>query len=37
MYAVLVPIAIFVLFYARRKDVYDLHHSILGNPFFTFV
>ncbi|KAL0372656.1 UNVERIFIED_CONTAM: Lipid phosphate phosphatase 1 [Sesamum calycinum] len=30
LYAVLLPIAIFVLYYLRRKDVYDLHHSILG-------
>uniref|UniRef100_A0A5B7BE02 Putative lipid phosphate phosphatase 2 n=1 Tax=Davidia involucrata TaxID=16924 RepID=A0A5B7BE02_DAVIN len=33
MYAVLLPIAIFVLFYLRRRDVYDLHHSILGLLF----
>lgn len=32
MYAVLLPVAIFLLYYVRRKDVYDLHHSILGNP-----
>lgn len=39
MYAVLLPIAVFVLFYARRKDVYDLHHSTLGNPivFLSFL
>ncbi|KAL9453301.1 hypothetical protein AB3S75_008995 [Citrus x aurantiifolia] len=30
MYAVLLPIAIFLLCYLRRRDVYDLHHSILG-------
>ncbi|KAG8366657.1 hypothetical protein BUALT_Bualt17G0102400 [Buddleja alternifolia] len=29
LYAVLLPIAIFVLYYLRRRDVYDLHHSIL--------
>ncbi|XP_074369474.1 uncharacterized protein LOC141710859 [Apium graveolens] len=30
MYAVLLPIAVFNLFYIRRRSVYDLHHSILG-------
>ncbi|GAB2280031.1 Putative lipid phosphate phosphatase 3, chloroplastic [Dionaea muscipula] len=30
LYAVLLPIAIFVLFYIRRRNVYDLHHAILG-------
>ncbi|KAL2542539.1 putative lipid phosphate phosphatase 3 [Abeliophyllum distichum] len=29
LYAVLLPIAVFLLFYLRRRDVYDLHHSIL--------
>ncbi|KAB1205612.1 putative lipid phosphate phosphatase 3, chloroplastic [Morella rubra] len=29
MYAVVFPVAIFLLYYVRRKDVYDLHHSIL--------
>ncbi|KAI3920712.1 hypothetical protein MKW98_005538, partial [Papaver atlanticum] len=29
IYAVLLPIIIFVGFYIRRKDIYDLHHSIL--------
>ncbi|KAM0933104.1 putative phosphatidate phosphatase [Dioscorea sansibarensis] len=28
--AVLLPIAVFVGFYFRRRDVYDLHHAILG-------
>ncbi|XP_050375404.1 lipid phosphate phosphatase 2-like isoform X3 [Argentina anserina] len=37
MYAVLLPIVIFLLFYARRKDVYDLHHSILGLLFSVLV
>ena len=48
MYTVFLPIAVFLLFYTRRKDVYDLHHSILGNfictvfyvlpvPFFFYV
>ena len=31
MYAVLLPIVIFVLVYLRRRDVYDLHHAILGD------
>ncbi|XP_050133493.1 putative lipid phosphate phosphatase 3, chloroplastic isoform X2 [Malus sylvestris] len=30
MYAVALPIAIFVVVYFRRRDVYDLHHAILG-------
>ncbi|KAL6969893.1 putative lipid phosphate phosphatase 3, chloroplastic [Sarracenia purpurea var. burkii] len=30
IYSVLLPIVIFLLFYLRRKDVYDLHHSVLG-------
>ncbi|KAL8470813.1 hypothetical protein ACS0TY_033401 [Phlomoides rotata] len=30
LYAVLLPMTIFILYYIRRKDVYDLHHSILG-------
>ncbi|KAK9934683.1 hypothetical protein M0R45_021818 [Rubus argutus] len=37
IYAILVPIAIFVLVYARRKDVYDLHHSILGLLFAVLI
>ncbi|XP_004299036.1 PREDICTED: lipid phosphate phosphatase 2-like [Fragaria vesca subsp. vesca] len=37
VYAVLLPIAIFLLFYVRRKDVYDLHHSILGLLFSVLV
>ncbi|KAA8529104.1 hypothetical protein F0562_034097 [Nyssa sinensis] len=33
IYAILLPVAIFLLFYLRRRDVYDLHHSILvGRP-----
>ncbi|XP_077210612.1 lipid phosphate phosphatase 2-like isoform X2 [Tasmannia lanceolata] len=28
--AVVLPFAIFTAFYFRRKDVYDLHHAILG-------
>ncbi|GAA0149308.1 phosphatase [Lithospermum erythrorhizon] len=30
LYAVLLPIAIFIFIYLRRRDVYDLHHAILG-------
>ncbi|XP_041015106.1 lipid phosphate phosphatase 2-like isoform X3 [Juglans microcarpa x Juglans regia] len=37
MYAVLLPIAIFLLFYIHRKDVYDLHHSILGLLFAVLI
>ncbi|KAL5721383.1 hypothetical protein ACHQM5_005035 [Ranunculus cassubicifolius] len=35
MYAVLLPIVIFVFVYYRRRDVYDLHHSILGEYYFA--
>lgn len=37
LYAVLLPIAIFFLYYLRRKDVYDLHHSILGLLFAVLI
>ncbi|XP_057509742.1 lipid phosphate phosphatase 2-like [Actinidia eriantha] len=37
MYAVLLPIVIFLLFYFRRRDVYDLHHSILGLLFAVLI
>ncbi|KAF3431935.1 hypothetical protein FNV43_RR26671 [Rhamnella rubrinervis] len=37
MYAVLLPIFIFVLFYIRRRDVYDLHNSILGLLFAVLI
>ncbi|XP_022990866.1 lipid phosphate phosphatase 2-like isoform X1 [Cucurbita maxima] len=30
IYAVLLPIVVFLFVYWRRKDVYDLHHAILG-------
>ncbi|KAG8373750.1 hypothetical protein BUALT_Bualt11G0057500 [Buddleja alternifolia] len=33
IYAVLLPVVIFLLFYLRRRDVYDLHHAILGILF----
>ncbi|KAL2457551.1 putative lipid phosphate phosphatase 3 [Forsythia ovata] len=37
IYAVLLPIAVFLLFYIRRRDVYDLHHSILGLLFCVLI
>ncbi|XP_010558568.1 PREDICTED: putative lipid phosphate phosphatase 3, chloroplastic [Tarenaya hassleriana] len=30
IYAILLPLVIFIAVYFRRKDVYDLHHAILG-------
>ncbi|XP_059644874.1 putative lipid phosphate phosphatase 3, chloroplastic [Cornus florida] len=33
IYALLLPIAIFLFLYFRRRDVYDLHHAILGILF----
>ncbi|XP_020252502.1 lipid phosphate phosphatase 2-like isoform X1 [Asparagus officinalis] len=35
--AVLLPVAIFVAFYFRRRDVYDLHHAILGIFFSVLI
>ncbi|KAM1298984.1 hypothetical protein ACFX13_026139 [Malus domestica] len=37
MYAVALPIAIFVVVYFRRRDVYDLHHAILGLLFSVLI
>ncbi|XP_052187238.1 lipid phosphate phosphatase 2-like isoform X2 [Diospyros lotus] len=37
MYAVLLPIVIFLIFYLRRRDVYDLHHSVLGLLFAVLI
>ncbi|KAK1359086.1 hypothetical protein POM88_043560 [Heracleum sosnowskyi] len=37
MYAVLFPIVVFNLFYIRRRNVYDLHHSILGLLFAVLI
>ncbi|CAN0871429.1 Putative lipid phosphate phosphatase 3, chloroplastic [Linum grandiflorum] len=34
LYAVLLPVLVFIFFYFRRRCVYDLHHAILG-LFFT--
>ncbi|KAL4577589.1 hypothetical protein LXL04_013698 [Taraxacum kok-saghyz] len=37
LYAVVLPIVIFLAFYLRRKDVYDLHHAVLGLLFSVFI
>lgn len=37
LYAILLPMVIFFLYYIRRKDVYDLHHSILGLLFAVLI
>lgn len=37
VYAVLLPMVVFLLLYFRRKDVYDLHHAILGLLFSVLV
>ncbi|KAF8010173.1 hypothetical protein BT93_J0964 [Corymbia citriodora subsp. variegata] len=40
MYALLLPMVIFVVMYLRRRDVYDLHHAVLGlfySAIFTAV
>ncbi|TQD92472.1 hypothetical protein C1H46_022033 [Malus baccata] len=37
MYSVLLPVVIFLFFYMRRKDVHDLHHSILGLLFAVLI
>lgn len=37
LYAILLPIAVFLLIYLRRKDVYDLHHSVLGTSLYAFI
>ncbi|XP_057481390.1 lipid phosphate phosphatase 2-like [Actinidia eriantha] len=37
IYAILLPMAIVVFFYFRRRDVYDLHHAILGLLFSVLV
>lgn len=28
--AILLPLAVFLVYYFIRKDVYDLHHAIMG-------
>ncbi|CAF1997116.1 unnamed protein product [Brassica napus] len=37
IYAVLLPIIIFVCFYVKRTCVYDLHHSIIGLLFTVLI
>ncbi|KAI4352175.1 hypothetical protein L6164_006452 [Bauhinia variegata] len=37
MYAVLLPIVVFLVVYFRRRDVYDLHHAVLGLLFSILV
>ncbi|XP_027161570.1 putative lipid phosphate phosphatase 3, chloroplastic isoform X2 [Coffea eugenioides] len=37
VYAILLPMVVFLLFYLRRPDVYDLHHAILGLLFSVLV
>ncbi|XP_073018632.1 lipid phosphate phosphatase 2-like [Primulina eburnea] len=37
IYAVLLPILVFLLFYIRRRDVYDLHHAVLGILFSVLI
>ncbi|XP_057436501.1 lipid phosphate phosphatase 2-like isoform X2 [Lotus japonicus] len=37
IYAVLLPVVIFLVVYIRRRDIYDLHHAILGLLFSILV
>ncbi|PSR91127.1 Lipid phosphate phosphatase [Actinidia chinensis var. chinensis] len=37
MYAVLLPVVVFLFFYFRRRCVYDLHHAILGLLFAVLI
>ncbi|XP_027073242.1 putative lipid phosphate phosphatase 3, chloroplastic isoform X5 [Coffea arabica] len=37
VYAILLPMVVFLLFYLRRPDVYDLHHAILGLLFSVLI
>ncbi|KAF7129364.1 hypothetical protein RHSIM_Rhsim10G0072900 [Rhododendron simsii] len=37
IFAILLPIVIFLFFYFRRRDVYDLHHAILGLLYSFFI
>lgn len=34
MYSLLLPMGIFVVLYLRRRDIYDLHHALLGESIF---
>ncbi|KAK8691524.1 hypothetical protein V6N13_075034 [Hibiscus sabdariffa] len=37
IYSVLLPICVFIFVYFRRRDVYDLHHSVLGLLFAVLI
>lgn len=37
IYAVLLPMVIILIFYFRRRDVYDLHHGVLGLLFSVLI
>lgn len=37
MYAVLLPILVFLVVYFRRRDVYDLHHAVLGDKLWLHI
>ncbi|XP_020536804.1 lipid phosphate phosphatase 2 isoform X2 [Jatropha curcas] len=37
MYAILLPMVIFLVVYFRRRDIYDLHHAILGLLYSVLV
>lgn len=36
VYGIILPVLIFVFIYIRRRDVYDLHHGILGESLQCF-
>ncbi|KAL0431106.1 UNVERIFIED_CONTAM: Lipid phosphate phosphatase 2 [Sesamum radiatum] len=37
IYAVILPITVFLVYYYYRRDVYDLHHAILGLAYSLLV
>ncbi|KVH97606.1 lipid phosphate phosphatase 2-like isoform X1 [Cynara cardunculus var. scolymus] len=37
LYAVLLPIVVFIFIYFKRRDVYDLHHAVLGLLFAVLI
>ncbi|KAL7152955.1 hypothetical protein ABFS83_04G133200 [Erythranthe nasuta] len=37
IYAVILPCIIFIIYYLYRRDVYDLHHAILGLAYSVLV
>ncbi|CAN8260629.1 unnamed protein product [Cochlearia groenlandica] len=37
VYAMLLPLVIFIVIYFRRRDVYDLHHAVLGLLYSVLV